>query len=222
MTLMGRNGMGKTTTIRSICGMTPARAGQYRFRRRAACRPAAVPHRAPRHRPGPGGTALLSQPDGPGKPRRLRPTGPVDARRRAGAVSAPRRASEPICQHAVGRRAADAGDRPRADDQSTPAHPRRGDRRAWRRSSAQDIWSAIRTLKADGQAILVVDKTMDEVLPRRRPLRRPGEGAHCLEWHTGTADRRPSGPLSRRVANPPAPAPDRRSGRRRPRCRPTA
>jgi branched-chain amino acid transport system ATP-binding protein len=28
----------------------------------------------------------------------------------------------------------------------------------------QDIWSAIRKLKADGQAILVVDKTMDEVL----------------------------------------------------------
>src|SRR5213080_2435737 len=29
--LMGRNGMGKTTTIRSIMGMTPARAGTLRF-----------------------------------------------------------------------------------------------------------------------------------------------------------------------------------------------
>ena len=29
--LMGRNGMGKTTTIRSIMGMTPARAGAIRF-----------------------------------------------------------------------------------------------------------------------------------------------------------------------------------------------
>ena len=29
--LMGRNGMGKTTTIRSIMGMTPARAGTVRF-----------------------------------------------------------------------------------------------------------------------------------------------------------------------------------------------
>ena len=29
--LMGRNGMGKTTTIRSIMGMTPARAGHVRF-----------------------------------------------------------------------------------------------------------------------------------------------------------------------------------------------
>src|SRR5258707_15665286 len=29
--LMGRNGMGKTTTIRSIMGLTPARAGTLRF-----------------------------------------------------------------------------------------------------------------------------------------------------------------------------------------------
>src|SRR5436309_43704 len=29
--MMGRNGMGKTTTIRSIMGMTPARAGAIRF-----------------------------------------------------------------------------------------------------------------------------------------------------------------------------------------------
>jgi branched-chain amino acid transport system ATP-binding protein len=31
VTLMGRNGMGKTTTIRSIMGLTPARAGRVRF-----------------------------------------------------------------------------------------------------------------------------------------------------------------------------------------------
>jgi branched-chain amino acid transport system ATP-binding protein len=31
VTLMGRNGMGKTTTVRSIMGMTPARAGAIRF-----------------------------------------------------------------------------------------------------------------------------------------------------------------------------------------------
>ncbi len=29
--LLGRNGMGKTTTIRSICGLTPARSGTLRF-----------------------------------------------------------------------------------------------------------------------------------------------------------------------------------------------
>ncbi len=31
VTLMGRNGMGKTTTIRSILGLTPARSGTIRF-----------------------------------------------------------------------------------------------------------------------------------------------------------------------------------------------
>jgi branched-chain amino acid transport system ATP-binding protein len=31
VSLMGRNGMGKTTTIRSIMGLTPARAGKIRF-----------------------------------------------------------------------------------------------------------------------------------------------------------------------------------------------
>ena len=31
ITLMGRNGMGKTTTVRSIRGLTPARAGSIRF-----------------------------------------------------------------------------------------------------------------------------------------------------------------------------------------------
>ena len=32
VTLMGRNGMGKTTTIRSIMGLTPAASGSIRFR----------------------------------------------------------------------------------------------------------------------------------------------------------------------------------------------
>src|SRR5580693_2335731 len=31
VTLMGRNGMGKTTTVRSIMGLTPARAGSIRL-----------------------------------------------------------------------------------------------------------------------------------------------------------------------------------------------
>ncbi|MSP31608.1 MAG: ATP-binding cassette domain-containing protein, partial [Pseudolabrys sp.] len=31
VTLMGRNGMGKTTSVRSIMGLTPARAGHIKF-----------------------------------------------------------------------------------------------------------------------------------------------------------------------------------------------
>ena len=37
VSLMGRNGMGKTTTIRSIMGLTRARAGNDPLRRRARC-----------------------------------------------------------------------------------------------------------------------------------------------------------------------------------------
>ncbi|HTO97338.1 MAG TPA: ATP-binding cassette domain-containing protein, partial [Myxococcales bacterium] len=35
VTLMGRNGMGKTTTIRSVLGLTPPRAGTVRVRGKA-------------------------------------------------------------------------------------------------------------------------------------------------------------------------------------------
>ena len=35
LTLLGRNGMGKTTTLRAIMGLTPARGGAIRFRGRA-------------------------------------------------------------------------------------------------------------------------------------------------------------------------------------------
>ena len=41
VTLMGRNGMGKTTTVRSIMGLTPASAGSIRF----------AGERDPRHAP---------------------------------------------------------------------------------------------------------------------------------------------------------------------------
>ena len=48
-TLLGRNGMGKTTTVRSIMGLTRARAGEIRFRgtrieRHSPDRIARMPH----------------------------------------------------------------------------------------------------------------------------------------------------------------------------------
>ena len=35
VTLLGRNGMGKTTTIRTVMGLLPARGGMVRFERQA-------------------------------------------------------------------------------------------------------------------------------------------------------------------------------------------
>ena len=54
VTLLGRNGMGKTTTIRTLMGLLPATGGDVTLRRPLADRPAALPHRAGRPRPGAG------------------------------------------------------------------------------------------------------------------------------------------------------------------------
>ena len=51
VTLLGRNGMGKTTTIRTLMGLLPATGGEVDVRRPLAHRPAALPHRAGRARP---------------------------------------------------------------------------------------------------------------------------------------------------------------------------
>ena len=48
VTLMGRNGMGKTTTVRSIMGLTQARAGVIHFAGQANPRPAGLPGGAAR------------------------------------------------------------------------------------------------------------------------------------------------------------------------------
>ncbi len=163
VTLMGRNGMGKTTTIRSICGMTPARAGRIAFAGTALT--GLPPHRIARL-----GIGLV--PEG----RRCFPNLTVHenlvAPARPGkwtldAVNAlfPR-LGERLSQYAntlsggeqqmlaIGR-ALMTNPRLLILDEATEGLAP---------IIRQDIWSAVRTLKADGQAILLVDKTMDEVL----------------------------------------------------------
>ena len=60
--LMGRNGMGKTTTIRSIMGLTPGALGRNPLRRGAGSWPAVLQNRKARHRPGARGPPDLSEP----------------------------------------------------------------------------------------------------------------------------------------------------------------
>ena len=57
--LLGRNGAGKTTVIRSIVGFTPPRAGRVDLGGRRHRGVAAVPHRAARDRAGAAGPAHL-------------------------------------------------------------------------------------------------------------------------------------------------------------------
>ena len=146
VTLLGRNGMGKTTTIRSIMGLMPPLAGAITLRGRCDRR-ADAGERSPARGIGlvPEGRQVFPTAHRRGKPGRdrrqsARPRRTLDAAR--GSISCSRgwqerrRANGP---HAVGRRAADAGDRPRADDQSAPADPRRGDRGAGAAAARRDL-----------------------------------------------------------------------------------
>jgi branched-chain amino acid transport system ATP-binding protein len=54
VTLLGRNGMGKTTTVRSIVGLIPSRAGEIRFEGRPI-------HRLPSYRVAQAGLALVPE-----------------------------------------------------------------------------------------------------------------------------------------------------------------
>jgi branched-chain amino acid transport system ATP-binding protein len=163
VTLMGRNGMGKTTTIRSICGMTPARAGRIVFA--GADLAGLPPHRIARL-----GIGLV--PEG----RRCFPNLTVQENLVASArpgkwtldtvTALFPRLGERLRQYAstlsggeqqmlaIGR-ALMTNPRLLILDEATEGLAP---------IIRQDIWAAIRKLKADGQAILVVDKTMDEVL----------------------------------------------------------
>ena len=162
--LMGRNGMGKTTTIRAICGLTPARAGAISFA-------GADIRRLKSHRIARLGIGLV--PEG----RRCFPNLTV----RENLVAAARdgkwtldavvglfpRLGERTVQYAstlsggeqqmlaIGR-ALMTNPRLLILDEATEGLAP---------VIRQDIWRAIRTLKGEGQSILVVDKTMAELLP---------------------------------------------------------
>ncbi|MEW9807783.1 ABC transporter ATP-binding protein [Mesorhizobium marinum] len=163
VTLMGRNGMGKTTTIRSVCGMTQARAGRIVFSGREVVG-------LPSHRIARLGIGLV--PEG----RRcfpnltVRENLVVSARPGRWTLDAVRelfpRLGERMAQYAgtlsggeqqmlaIGRALITNPSLLILDEATEGLAPIIRD----------DIWAAIRRLKREGEAILVVDKTMDEVL----------------------------------------------------------
>ena len=163
--LLGRNGMGKTTTIRSILAPGAAGARQGRVRGHRSRRPRCLRDRAPRHRPRARGPARVRQSFRAGEPRRGRARrGPwtlagvyalfPHLRERAGSAR----------PDALRRGAADAGDRPRAHDQPEALlldEATEGLAPLIRR----EIWRAIAKLKAEGLALLLVDKNLQELLP---------------------------------------------------------
>jgi branched-chain amino acid transport system ATP-binding protein len=162
--LMGRNGMGKTTTIRSICNLTPARAGTIRFAGRDIGR--LSPHRIARC-----GLGLV--PEG----RRCFANLTVEENMRAAAR--PGRwtleAVHALFPRLAERRRQYAGTLSGGEQQmlaigrALTTNPRllildeatEGLAPLVRR----EIWAALRRLKEEGQAILVVDKTLKELMP---------------------------------------------------------
>ncbi|WP_429809547.1 ABC transporter ATP-binding protein [Ensifer sp. B1-9] len=162
--LMGRNGMGKTTTINSILGLLRPRAGAITFAGKAIS--GMRPHRIARL-----GLGLV--PEG----RRCFPNLTVMenlvATARGSAWSFEKvialfpRLGERRDQYAntlsggeqqmlaIGRALMTSPSLLILDEATEGLAP----------VIRQDIWSAIRTLKAAGQSILVIDKTLSELLP---------------------------------------------------------
>ena len=163
VTLMGRNGMGKSTTIRSVCGLTPARAGRITFAGEDLAR--LPPHRIARL-----GIGLV--PEG----RRCFPN--LTVRENLVASARPGKwtlaAVETLFPRLAERMAQYASTLSGGEQQmlaigrALMTNPRLLILDEATEGLApvirDDIWSAIRKLKADGQAILVVDKAIDEIL----------------------------------------------------------
>ena len=162
--LMGRNGMGKTTTIRAICGLMATRSGAISFAGREIIRE--KPFRIARL-----GIGLV--PEG----RRCFPN--LTVRENLLAAARPGKWTiETVAQlfprlgerrDQYARTLSGGEQQMLAIGRALMTNPRlllldeatEGLAPTIRR----DIWSAIRRLKADGQSILVVDKTMVELLP---------------------------------------------------------
>ena len=162
--LMGRNGMGKTTTISSIIGLVRPRSGSVAFAGREVA--GMSPHRIARL-----GVGLV--PEGRRCFPNLTVTENLVAAARRGAWTLDRvvglfpRLGERRDQYAntlsggeqqmlaIGRALMTNPALLILDEATEGLAP----------VIRRDIWAAIRTLKAAGQSILVVDKTLSELLP---------------------------------------------------------
>ena len=162
--LMGRNGMGKTTTIRSIMQMTPHARGRISFEGRDLA--GLGPHRAARlglglvpegrrcfanltvaenliatQRPGPWDRAAVA---------RLFPRLAERARQMAATLSGGEQQ-----MLAIGRALMTNPKLLILDEATEGLAP----------AVRTEIWAALKRLKAGGEAILIVDKTLRELLP---------------------------------------------------------
>ncbi len=162
--LMGRNGMGKTTTIRAVCNLTPPSKGTVRFAGRSL--KGAPPHRVARL-----GVGLV--PEGRRCFAGLTVEENLVATARAGKWTF---ASVTALFPRLGERRRQEANTLSGGEQQMLAigralmtNPRLLILDEATEGLApvirQDIWRVVRRLKAEGEAILIVDKTLSELLP---------------------------------------------------------
>ena len=163
LALMGRNGMGKTTTIRAIFGMTPPTAGSLRFAGADIFRQS--PHLVARR-----GLGLV--PEG----RRCFPN--LSVAENLAVAARPGRWTLAVVEamfprlaerrHQTALTLSGGEQQMLAIGRALMTNPRLLVLDEATEGLApvirQDIWAAIRTLKAEGQSIVVVDKTLGELL----------------------------------------------------------
>ena len=133
--LLGANGAGKTTTLNCISGVVPLAGGRIRFEGEDVARPLDRQARRARHRAGAGGPRDFSRAVASpticcsGSLAASAQAGGGCARARLRLFPAPEGARRAACRHAVGRRAADADDRTRADGAAEALAARRAEPR---------------------------------------------------------------------------------------------
>jgi branched-chain amino acid transport system ATP-binding protein len=162
--LMGRNGMGKTTTIRAICNLNPPKAGEVAFAGRRL--KGLAPHRVARLGIGlvPEGrrcfagltveeNLVATARTGKWDFRSVTALFPRLAERRRQMANTLSGGEQQML--AIGR-ALMTNPRLLILDEATEGLAP---------VIRKDIWAAIRKLKAEGEAILIVDKTLPELLP---------------------------------------------------------
>ncbi|SMC98791.1 amino acid/amide ABC transporter ATP-binding protein 2, HAAT family [Rhizobium sp. RU36D] len=164
LALMGRNGMGKSTTIRSICNLNPPRGGSIQFAGRSTAR-------LPAYKVARMGVGLV--PEGRRCFRDLTVHENLIAAARPGAWTLARvnelfpRLAERRDQ--LSRTLSGGEQQMLAIGRALMTNPRLLILDEATEGLApvirHDIWAAIRKLKADGLSILLVDKTLSELLP---------------------------------------------------------